>query len=363
MTAATAAILIQNAQQALSVGASDVTQAAQGNLNGKKVIHWSYYVLLGGVAFGSIVTLAAGILGQNPTAIGGGLFIATNGLGAYYIREFSILTSLKEVTDQLTQGIKDLFTNIVQPLASYTQVLEVGNAELNKQITDQKRVFKQGELDLAQKAKDLDSSTDKLLEAEAKLKMLQDENVKLKASTDAFTASTLKMDEDNKNLVGKVADMEKELKQLDDENAALKASLADFEKANQDFTSQNGNLDAVVKQLQAQNVELEKNRAAELQEKDKLQKQVDQLSGANTELSQSLKKMQDLQKTEDQANDQLVKRVDSLSELQELSKLLPLIKKLKLTKEQDQALAEYLTHPPAPQKPSPQQPSPEQPKS
>jgi chromosome segregation ATPase len=170
--------VLATAQEALRIGQEVNNGANTGQINGKKVVHWSFYLLLSGTVAGGATAVAAYVMAMPLVALAGAALCLTNGVGAYYIKHLSNLWELEDYVISLSRKVHS-FSSQISQLSQNNQRLKNSNQEL-EQIEEQfkkipknwQEVIIDGERKVRRQVEDIAKLTAKLEETEAKLTKL-----------------------------------------------------------------------------------------------------------------------------------------------------------------------------------------------
>ncbi len=125
----------------------------EGSLNGRKFVHWSYYMLAASAVVQTTVSVALLVIGSTPLGVIGCVVSLTMLIGAYQLKELSIAYTLRKHLKLMAEKIDEL-ENLVKVLRKINKNLsEIKNEfvkslqQADKIIAKQKSEFDQTLLD------------------------------------------------------------------------------------------------------------------------------------------------------------------------------------------------------------------------
>lgn len=239
----TSAIDVAEKALAVKTGLKKVLGPQAANLQGRHVEHWSYKVLAVGAGVGLIAVVVFAILNMVPAAIVGGVLLATNLVGAFYLHRFRLYDQLEDYVKEMANRI-NLFGNRIAELKDENKKLAVIDKDLGKIPEHWKVEIEKGKkelLEVHKKFELLKKSYETVLIKLAKFstisKTLQDE-------TGTLAKETQKISEENKLLGGNIG--------------RISEGLDVFHKHNADISDQNKELDKATQELDRLEKELNK---------------------------------------------------------------------------------------------------------
>jgi len=215
---------ISNAQKAISVGNSLVGNNTQNpsappsKTSVWQSIHWSAYV----VAIGALVALVTGValavIGQYPQAAVYGVLVATQLIGAFYIKELGPYKELGTIADQLADIVNKIFLNQKQIQISNKQMQQTTldlqkTNDKTKSLLDAANATLKQQADAANKAKEQSDKT---------IKALQDSDAKLQTKIKDTEDKLTNMTKLYQSVQGQVVELKKNL----DEYRSLQTKIS-----------------------------------------------------------------------------------------------------------------------------------------
>lgn len=302
--------------------------------------HWSYKLQIGGALVGLVVAIAAAILQNTPLLLVSVALTLTNGIGAYYNKRFTILTSLGKFVNQLTLRIKEVNKQLVS-LKQINSSLNITNATLNQNITKEKEVFEKEKTALELKTKEFENVTESLKATEKKLETLSFLYKKLKTTTEHFTENMQHFLQQGGHFEGAGIDFSNAVHRFDLENDELREMAKELDSKNDEYVEQNKQLSQIVEAFKAQLLFMEKNSKEVSKEKEELQKKVEMLSKTIEKIKSSTQTIEEIQKKGEKRDDSLNQIIRDLDDLKNLKNLIHIMTGV-LTKEQMQLIATQL---------------------
>lgn len=278
-----------------------VSAPTLGDLQDKKITHWSSYVEMAGL-LGGVIMLIAGLVLANPALIVPGLFFAlTNGIGTYYTHTFSQYSQLESYVTLFKERNNELEAQIKKDRAN-NQAL----SDLNKAFEEKEKAWIKKEKDLQEAWKDRSKALEKdisdLKDTAARLekervlavsaldKRVQD----LQKENDTLTKTSLAAQ-------NQLDEIQKTVIKITEENNQLTAQVTTFKAAVLTFETKNGELNAINDTLKKQISQLSEackkpnfDPAHLSSTADKLQKTADQLDKLNKNNDAKLNNLEDL---------------------------------------------------------------------
>ncbi|MBA3604213.1 MAG: hypothetical protein H0W50_11390 [Parachlamydiaceae bacterium] len=273
--------LIGEAQKVLGLNDSKATASDQSVWQGK---HWSYYVLAGGCLIGAIIAVAGLILQNGFQVLSGCILLITNGIGAYYNKKFSNLTTLGTLVNLLTLKVKETAKEL-GALKQINNEFTAANDTLKKKISEVKKIFDKGKSKLDDKIKELQKVEESLKETERKMEVLNLLYEKLKKSTHLFSVEMQELIDRSLHFKETGEQFKGEVDRFDGENEELKIMIKNFDGENSEFAEENNQLaifnDSFTTQLQQMKKMSEDDRRVQMD----LQKEIEQLNRSSAEIS------------------------------------------------------------------------------
>ena len=288
-------------------GAQGVT-AAEGNLAGRKVTHWSVWIVAGGAVVGAIIAVAGVILAladmpvMYAVAAIGGLMFVTNAFGAFFVWHFSNRCSemgdMKDYTERQGAQAKALEDTTAKLRATEARV-EALNSDFQRTGEEYTATTDKLQKEVGAKVEELKMEIRNREAAEAKLKKLGDTLVKeLDQQNDKYAQIVSNVSAGNDQLDEKITllgEKTRELKEinsmiadkilvLDEEKGEFLALRAEFAKQGEMLDGLNDLLAEHSKQLATGTQELD-------QENDELEVTIENIVKERQKLEETKKEL------------------------------------------------------------------------
>lgn len=301
----------QEALQQSQAIVPDTNPDKTGTLNGKTISPpWSYYVLVGGAIIGTISAVVATIVSMTPVIVGGIILMATNALGAYYIKSLGNLKTLEDYVQILSKKIKLLVSQIIN-LKKDNNVLAENIKNLQKVVADDKKIFDDGAKQIEDKSKELDKVASELSETQKKLADIQKVYDSFSGAVGAiaddlskFTAGNITMNTLLTNLGGYISNLQAVADTLNHDFADLKNQTVSFDLHNKDLSKLIDSLTLQINLFMKIHDESQKQISA-------LETQVANLTKVDQDVSSNASKVEDYEKQLADVKDQLKQLLDA----------------------------------------------------
>jgi hypothetical protein len=145
----------------------------EGDLKGRRVRHWSFFLLISGAAIGVGTLIGAIIIGVYAIATVCFVLFATNSIGAFFIRRFDTLRNLEDYVTVMADRIKQL-TATVTSLRDVRFSLEESHHKFKNNRERTRKVWQEGAIELKNKTEELAQTTALLVETQEKLVKTED---------------------------------------------------------------------------------------------------------------------------------------------------------------------------------------------
>lgn len=285
---------------------SDVAAGQEGDLQGRRVTHWSYYAFIAGSVVGAIVAIAGFALvnsvGFMAYVVGaaGVLLAVTSGFAALYVKKFGILKTLDDYIRELAKRVQDFSSNILF-LKSENQKLKQISKDLQEVPQDWREQIQKGKEAMQDKINELSKVAKKLQDTEAKLQKFAGVADDIQLQTKKLSESALEFSKGNDFLKQSVQKLEKHVTKLNEDNEDMAKQVMLFDAATDEFEAVSKRLGLQVKvfddlfELMKKMDESAKERMAGLtQEVDDLQAAAKKIQEDAQQLDQSTKKYDDI---------------------------------------------------------------------
>jgi methyl-accepting chemotaxis protein len=312
--------VLTGAHEALKIarevtGKNNISQQ-EGQLRGRRVKHWSYYLLLAGAVAGAIAGIIGAIISMTPLTVMGSILFVTNAVGAYYVRKFDTFNDLEDYVSVMSNSIKEM-AGYIKKLKSINKELRGIGDDFEDNLEETTQVWEHGYDQIRKEAKEIEKLTKRLETTTKKLKKMEVLYSNLQDAVNIFSNNVGDLsqganDIDDKvgQLANQVTDSKAVLEQMDEENEEFDENNELYEqlnRANIDF------LDSFQKELQ----KIVNMHDDAIKLRDTFDEKEKSLRKIADTISTALKTIAELQKQEDKAKDKnsrLLEQADRLTE-------------------------------------------------
>lgn len=286
-----------------------------GNLNGRRVRHWSYYLLLGASMIGGAAAIAAAIVGITPIIISGAIVFVTNGIGAYYVRKFDTFKELEDYVEVMSEKINEMSQYITR-LQKVNRDLRQTADDLDENLDETIEVWEHGYDNIKSEADEIKRLTARLEVTTKKLKVMEEMYCKLQDGLNSFSNEVINLTQNRKDIDDRVAEWANQVK-------GSQVVLESLNSKNEDFDEQNAIYDELNKANLAFLIELQTELKQFLQlhadAKDltqTLEHQGDVLTRVSEQIAESLREIGELENEEKQVKEdgrKLLRKTEKLT--------------------------------------------------
>lgn len=301
------------------------TAGQKGDLQGRSVTHWSFWVFIAGSIVGLIVAVVAIIFGIYPAVVTSFLLSATNGLAAFYIKRLGVIKDLDQYDKNLKENMGKL-KKVDDNIGKTDEDLKKINTDLQSVPTKLQEEIEKGKQEITQKVSEIETLTKKLGDAEGKIANLAAVARDLNHATGDLSQEMLKFGEDNNAFSGQVKEIGTEMNELKENNdkivkeiLTIDADKIIFTKMNEDFAKQIGTFGKMFNLMKDMYKEAHK-------EMDKLHQEVSTLKTVIPETAQTAEKIQEVEQKYEKVLQQLKIELAGLKNLQAAKKELETLK-------------------------------------
>lgn len=310
------------AYEALKLGAGGDNGFDDGMFDGRDVTHWSHHLLIAGSVIGLITLVAGFVFSQLIISIQGGILLATNAIGAYYINKFSVFHAAGEVIQALTQRIHDLWTQVnylhkeERKVKKNADGLDQSVSTLQGINQDQKKILKEKQALIKE-----------LGQVHVKLKKVSTVCQKLKGGVDKFIGGVDKLSGAGHHFTKNIEELIKNARELAQLRSGLSREIEELTAERQHLVDQNDEIHEAVDKLKI----IMKNwpqKYRDLKEQNRsLKEDVEALTVAVTVLKNSISDMERLEKDFEKIAEDLSSGVANRKDVE---MILELLKKKKI---------------------------------
>lgn len=264
-----------------------------GDLKGRKVRHWSYYLLLTGAALGVAAIVAASILKIILLIVCGSILFVTNGIGAYYVRKFETFKELEDYVEVMTTKINELYDYLMQ-FKRVNRELKQTADELDENLDETVEVWEHGYNSIKSEAAEIDSLTTRLEITTKQLKKMEEMYQTLQKGLNNFSNEIVVMTENRKDINDKVSDLANQVTGAKDVLTSINSEKDKIEENNALYDQLNKKYLEFLEELQKELKAFLLLHADAQNLTQTLGKQGDALVKVNDQIADSLKKIEDM---------------------------------------------------------------------
>ena len=213
-------IVLQQADLALGLGGpqGNGQQVRQGSR------HWSYGLMIGAAVVGAITAVVAIIFSQIPIIAAGVMLALTGSIGAYYLKEFGMLSTLEDYTLLLSAKVNKI-ASTADKLERADDGLQKANKALNETIKERDKVIEKGNKKLNKTLDEFDQVAHKLEITEKRLANVIVLYQNLKKVTFKLTEQVAYFNSENDLLDENIDEFLDNIKKLDVNNDRLAGEI------------------------------------------------------------------------------------------------------------------------------------------
>lgn len=313
--------VLTGAHEALKI-AKDVTGKTsnvtmqEGQLRGRRVKHWSYYLLVAGAIGGGIAGIIGAIISMTPLTVMGSILFVTNAIGAYYVRKFDTFNDLEDYVSVMSNSIKEMASYIKRLKAINKELKGIGD-DFEDNLEQTTEVWEHGYDRVRKEAKEIERLTKRLEVTTKKLKKMEVLYANLQDAVNIFSNQVCDL---NKG----ATDIDDTVEQLANQVTDSKAVIDKMNEENDEFDENNELYD----QLNEANLEFLSGFQKELEKimnmhedailiRDTLDEKEKSLRKVADTIATALKTISELQKQETEMKDKnsrLLEQADKLTE-------------------------------------------------
>lgn len=186
--------------------------AKAGDLKGRKVIPFTFYVMVGAAVVGAIVAIAAGILGTIPLAVAGGVLVLIGSIGAYEVKRLAAAGTLAQVNAQSDVENEKLAESLKGANQTIND-LKVENGELSQSIATYQSDIKTAQQKIADQLAQINEFTKQMDAIQKKLAQTATLDPALKTAFGDFTAASQSLQQQSDAQNAQFQDLTKVLSQ------------------------------------------------------------------------------------------------------------------------------------------------------
>lgn len=299
--------------------------AQEQTLQGHRIIHWSFYVTVGGAVVSAVAAIAALIFSFFPGIVAGALLTATSGLSAHYIKKFSIFKTFEEQEKIYKKRNQELAEQVQRLKEEQGKIQDVagGMSQSNSEFAT---MLQNQQKELEEKVNELEQISTKLEKTEKAFQSLQKVCDALKSALEevsngviAFNRENASLEEHKKNISDFVSILGEHKNRFQGEMKELDDQVVEYDRQTDELVEQ---VDLMEQQLKLMR-DIEGTNQKEIRQ---LREQVESLDRIANSVTQNA---QDLQQKEEEFRKIEAAIEEKLNRLKNLEKLVDLIPELR----------------------------------
>lgn len=209
-----------------------------GELKGRKVNHWSFYLLCSGAAVGGLAAVIAAVIGVYSVVVSGAILFVSNAVGAYYVRKFNTFTQLEDYIKILSKKIDEMEV-YVKGLKKVYKGLKNLHGDFEDNLEDSEEIWKNGYEEIHKESEKISELNKKLALTTSKLKSMEKLYANLQDAVNLFSNEVIdlnmgaeKMENNLSEFANQVEGSKSILELFDEENEEFDENNEEYQKLN-----------------------------------------------------------------------------------------------------------------------------------